>query len=112
MDIIIEEKSNCVILKLNGNLIEGPSSAEFNNIIKRYIEVNQKNIVVDFGDIKFINSTGLSILFRGYLAIENVGGKFKIVNLNSKLKNLLSITKLNTLFDIEENIETAIKSLG
>jgi anti-sigma B factor antagonist len=112
MDIIIEEKSNCVILKLNGNLIEGPSSAEFNHIIKRFIDVNQKNIVVDFGDIKFINSTGLSILFRGYLAIENVGGKFKIVNLNSKLKNLLSITKLNTLFDIEENIETAIKSIG
>ena len=112
MDIIIEEKSNCVILKLNGNLIEGPNSSEFNNIIKRYIEANKKNIVVDFSDVEYVNSTGLSILFRGYMAINNVGGKFKVANLNAKLNNLLMITKLNTLFDIEENLETAIKNFN
>ena len=112
MDIIIEEKSNCIILKLSGNLIEGPNSSEFNNIIKRYLETNKINIVVDFSDVEYVNSTGLSILFRGYLAIEKVGGKFMLANLNAKLNNLLSITKLNTLFDIEENIETAIISLS
>lgn len=112
MDIIIEEKSNWVILKLKGNLMEGQDSSEFNNIIKRYVEANKKNIVVDLGEVSYTNSTGISILFRGHQAIKKVGGKFKLTNLNPKLKKLLLITKLNTLFDIEENIEQAIKSLS
>ena len=112
MDINIKEISNFVILKLNGNLIEGQNTSEFNSIIKKYLRENKKNIVVDLGDIKYVNSTGLSILFRAHRTIENEGGKFKIANLNAKLINLLSITKLNTLFDIEENVEAAINNLS
>lgn len=111
MDIKVEKRNNCVILKLNGNLIEGPETNEFNNIIAEHLKENIKNFIIDFGDIKYINSTGLSIIFRGYLSVHKSGGKYKIANLNPKLKNLLSITKLNTLFDIEESIEKAILSL-
>lgn len=112
MDILIDERSSFVILKLNGNLIEGPETHEFNDIIARYIKQNKTNFIIDFSDIKYINSTGLSIIFRGYLSISKAGGKFKIANLNSKLSNLLSITKLNTLFEIEKDIEAAIGSLS
>lgn len=111
MDIKIEKIKNCVILKLNGNLIEGPETNEFNNIIAENLKEDTKNFIIDFGDIKYINSTGLSIIFRGYLSVQKAGGKYKIANLNPKLMNLLSITKLNTLFDIEESIEKAILSL-
>jgi anti-sigma B factor antagonist len=112
VDIIVEERSNFVILKLNGNLIEGPESHEFNEIIAKYLKVNKINFIIDFADIKYINSTGLSIIFRAYLAIAKANGKFKIANLNSKLNNLLSITKLNTLFEIEKDIDSAILSLS
>ena len=112
MDIKIEERENCIILKLNGNLIEGPESHEFNDIITKYLRDNKNKFIIDFADIKYINSTGLSIIFRSYLAIAKVNGNLKIANLNSKLSNLLSITKLNTLFDIEKDIDSAILSLG
>ena len=112
MDIIIDERSSFVILKLNGNLIEGPETHEFNEIITKYLKANKLNFIIDFADIKYINSTGLSIIFRGYLSISKAGGKLRIANLNAKLSNLLSITKLNTLFEIEKDIESAIESLS
>jgi anti-sigma B factor antagonist len=112
VDIIVDDRNDFVILKLNGNLIEGPETHEFNEIIAKYLKINKKKFIIDFADIKYINSTGLSIIFRAYLAIAKAEGKFKIANLNSKLNNLLSITKLNTLFEIEKDINSAILSLG
>lgn len=111
MNIKIKEIDNCVVLSMSGNLIEGLNTDEFNRIIRQKIESNKKNIIVDLSKIQYANSTGLSILFKGYQAVDKAGGNFRLVNLSSKLKNLLSITKLNTLFVVEENVETAIKNL-
>ena len=71
---------------------------------------DKKNVVVDLQKVTHVNSTGLSILFRGYRKINDAGGKFILVNINDKLKNLLSITKLDTLFDIEVDRKAAMKS--
>ncbi len=112
MSVKIKEIGNCVVLSISGNLVEGPNTNEFNGIVRKQIGYNKKNIIVDLGEIEFTNSTGLSVLFRGYKVVEDAGGKFILVNLSTKLKNLLSITKLNTLFVIEENVETALKKLS
>ena len=112
MNIKIKEIDNCVVLSMSGNLIQGLNTDEFKNILRKQLDSNKKNIIVDLGEITFVNSTGLSVLFRGYKAVEEAGGKFRVVNISNKLNNLLSITKLNTLFVIEENVETAIKSLS
>lgn len=112
MGVKIKEIGNCVVLSLSGNLVEGSNTNEFNNIVRKQISCNKKNIIVDLGEIEFTNSTGLSVLFRGYKAVEDAGGKFMLVNLSTKLTYLLSITKLNTLFTIEKNVETAIKKMS
>jgi anti-sigma B factor antagonist len=112
MNIKIKEIDDFVVISLNGNLVEEPNTNEFNSIVREQISCNKKNIIVDLGEIEFTNSTGLSVLFRGYKAVEEAGGKFMLVNLSTKLTHLLSITKLNTLFVIEKNVETAIKKLS
>lgn len=112
MNIKIKEIDNCVVLSISGNLIEGLNPDEFKNIVRKQLQSNKKNIIVDLGEIEHVNSSGLSVLFRGYKTVEEAGGNFRVVNLSSRLNNLLSITKLNTLFVIEENVETAIKNLN
>ena len=112
MKIEKKEEGNCVILKLTGSLIEGVKSEEFNLVIKSLTKENKLNIIVDLDDVKYINSTGLSILFRGYRTIDSNKGVFKLVNVNDKFKKLLSITKLDTLFDIEDTMSSAIDSFN
>lgn len=112
MNIEIEEKYNGVILKIKGDVIGDPDDTEFNNSIKQLIGENKKNIVVDFGNLGYVNSTGLGIIFRGYRKVKNVGGDIKLVSLNKKMKSLLSITKLDTIFDIYDTAETALNNMN
>jgi len=110
MDIETEQKNNYVIIKLKGNLIEGPKSDEFNKIIHQLIDDNKTYLIIDLGNVSYVNSTGLSILYNAHSAIKNVGGKMKLVSLNKKMQNLISITKLNTIFDVYDSEEIAAKS--
>lgn len=112
MKIETVEKNNCVIMRLVGNLIEDAKSEEFNQIVKSLTKENKRNIIVDLADVRYINSTGLSILFRGYRTIDSAGGIFKLVNVNEKFRQLLAITRLDTLFEIEENLKSAIESFN
>ena len=112
MNLKIKEIDDFVVISISGNLVEEPNTNEFNKIVRDQISRNKKNIIVDLSEIEFTNSTGLSVLFRGYKAVEDAGGKFMLVNLSTKLAYLLSITKLNTLFVIEKNVETAIKKMS
>jgi anti-sigma B factor antagonist len=112
MEIKILDECNCVLLKITGNLIEGSDPYEFNNIVKSLIADGKKNIVADLEDVGYVNSTGLSILFRAHRTIENVDGKFVLTNISERLSHLLSVTKLDTIFKIAQNKEEALNSLS
>ena len=108
MNIEIKEINNCQVMKLNGNIIGGPDATEFNNSIKQLITENKKQLIVDLGNISYVNSTGLGIIFRGYKTLMDAKGEFKMASLNQKMKSLLSITKLDTIFDVYDSVEEAI----
>ena len=110
MKIITEEAVKYTVLKLSGNLIENFTSEEFTEIVKALVEENKTNIIVDLENVSYINSTGLSILFRGYRTIEAADGKFMLINVKDKFRKLLSITKLDTLFEIEKDMKSALKN--
>jgi anti-sigma B factor antagonist len=112
MKIEIEEKSNGVVIKLKGNITGIPDASEFNNSIKRLLDENKKNIVIDFGNISYVNSTGLGIILRGYKAVKNAGGDIKMASLNEQMNNLLEITKLNTIIDFYNNADTALSNFN
>ena len=113
MNIEISEKFNTAVLNLKGKIVGGPDASEFNNTIQQLIEGNKKNIVVDLGNLKYVNSTGIGIIIRGYTTVKNAGGNLKLANLNEKMKGLLSITKLNTIFDIYDTSDAAaVKSFN
>jgi anti-anti-sigma factor len=111
MKINLEKGSNYAVIKLIGNLVEGPSSGEFSQLIEKLIKEDISNIIIDLEKVSYANSTGLSVLFNGYRKLDKRGGKFKLVNLNDKFKKLLSITKFDTLFEIHDNVGSAIKSI-
>ena len=108
MKVEVLEREDNVILKLDGNITGIPDESEFNTLIKKYISEKKVNIIVDLGSISYINSTGLGMILRGYITIKNSGGSFKLASLNSKLRKLLEITKLNTIIEIHDSLESAL----
>lgn len=110
MRIKTSEKYSAVVVELKGNVIGGPDSEEFSKLLHNYVDEGKKNIVVDLGSVKFMNSSGLGMLISGFTTMKNGGGSMKLANATEKINSLLVITKLITIFENFNSIEEAVKS--
>jgi len=71
---------------------------------------NQKKILLNLGEVSYIDSSGIGELVSGFTTVTNSGGQLKLLNLNKRVKDLLQITKLYTVFDVHEDEAGAIRS--
>ena len=70
----------------------------------------QKKILLNLGEVSYIDSSGIGELVSGFTTVTNSGGQLKLLNLNKRVKDLLQITKLYTVFDVHEDEAGAIRS--
>jgi anti-sigma B factor antagonist len=112
MKISINEKYQAAIIELKGDLVGGADAKLFSNRIYQLIKDGKKNVVVDMTDVKFMNSSGIGILISGYTTLKNAVGELKLAHISDKVKGILSITRLNKIFDIFDNVDDAVKSFG
>ncbi len=112
MRIKTSEKYGAVVITLKGNVMGGPDTQEFQDLLHKYLEENKKNIIVDLGGVKFMNSTGLGMLISGYTSVKNGGGSLKLANATEKINSLLVITKLITIFENFNSVDEAAESFG
>lgn len=99
-----------VILEPKGKIMGGPDASLLNDKLHEYIEADQKSIVIDLAKVDWMNSTGLGILISSYTTLRNNGGHLKLANVTDKIRSLLTITKLVTVFEAFDDIESAIRS--
>jgi len=88
----------------------GPDSDYFRGIIVSLIEEGRIRVVVDLGKVSWLNSTGMGMLLTAHTALRRHGGDLKLVNVTSRIKNILYITKLNLIFECYDSLEKAIES--
>jgi len=88
----------------------GPDSDYFRGIIVSLIEEGRIRVVVDLGKVSWLNSTGMGILLTAHTALRRHEGDLKLVNVTSRIKNILYITKLNLIFECYDSLEKAIES--
>jgi anti-sigma B factor antagonist len=105
-----KEHYNAIEIELKGNIIGGPETQDFHNMIKDFLAEGKKNIIVNLGSVKFMNSTGLGMLIGAFTSVKNADGKFVIAKATEKINSLLVMTKLITIFDNYQTIEEAIES--
>ncbi|MDA3861001.1 MAG: STAS domain-containing protein [Melioribacteraceae bacterium] len=111
MRIKTSEKYDAVVITIKGNVMGGPESQEFHDILGNFLDENKKNIIIDLGGVKFMNSTGLGMLISGYTSVKNKEGVLKLANATDKINSLLVITKLITIFDNFESVDAAVESM-
>jgi anti-sigma B factor antagonist len=110
MSFKTNERWNCVVIEFNGNVMGGPDAVALNEKLHELIDAGKKNIVVDLGKVKFMNSSGLGMLIGALTTMRNAGGDLRIANATDKIESLLIITKLITVFQHFRSLDDAVKS--
>ncbi len=110
MNINKRKNGEIAILDLEGKLLIGNDVGYFRKIFDTLISGGESKIILNFKNLKMIDSTGLGELTRSYTTAKNNGGMIKLVHLTSKIKDILFITRLITIFETYENEEEAINS--
>ena len=77
-------------------------------IVKDLLSKGQKNILLNLGDISYIDSSGIGELVSAFTSVRNQGGELKLLHLTKKVHDLLQITKLYTVFDVKDDEAAAI----
>jgi anti-sigma B factor antagonist len=96
------------ILDMDGKITIGEGSVALRTAIRRLLEEGKKKILLNLAKVGYIDSSGIGELVSSYTAINKEGGELKLLNLTQKLQDLLTITKLLTVFDVYESEEEAL----
>ncbi|MFH1278396.1 MAG: STAS domain-containing protein [Candidatus Eisenbacteria bacterium] len=112
MNIKRRDIRDVTVLELSGKLMGGQDAATFQNLVKDLLGEGRKKIVINLGQLSWINSTGLGILISGYTSVKNAGGVLKLANVAERIESILMITKLATVFETYPSEEEALVTFG
>ena len=98
------------IVDLSGRITLGEGSTMLRDIVRDMIAKGNNKILLNLGDVTYIDSSGIGELVSAFTTVRNGGGELKLLNLTKKVHDLLQITKLYTVFDIKDDEPSAIKS--
>lgn len=100
------------VIDVAGRITLGEGSSVLRDALRDLVSKNQKKILLNLGDVSYIDSSGIGELVSGFTTVTNSGGALKLLNLNKRVKDLLQITKLYTVFDVHEDEAGAIRSFA
>ncbi len=98
------------VIDVAGRITLGEGSSVLRDAMRDLVGKGQKKILLNLGEVSYIDSSGIGELVSGFTTVTNGGGALKLLNLNKRVKDLLQITKLYTVFDVHEDEASAIRS--
>jgi len=96
------------IVDLSGRITLGEGSVILRDTVKDLLSKGNKKILLNLGDVSYIDSSGIGELVSAFTSVQRQGGELKLLNLTKKVHDLLQITKLYTVFDVKDDEATAI----
>jgi len=105
----ITNKGTYAVVEMTGNLIDKNQASPLLDEIQEMINKGTTSFVISMEHFRYLNSNGLNVLVNILTKSRKNGGDTTICSVSDKIKELLIITKLNTVFTITENLPEAIK---
>lgn len=112
MKIVERTVEDVTILDLHGKILIGEGDDALREAVTRLTDAGKTKIVLNLGDVPYVDSAGLGEIVRCYTTVSRKGGKLKLLNLTKKIQDLLSITKLLTVFETHDSEGEAVKSFA
>jgi len=98
------------VLDISGRITLGEGSSALRDALRDVVSKGQKKILLNLGEVSYIDSSGIGELVSGFTTVTNSGGQLRLLGLNKRVKDLLQITKLYTVFDVHEDEASAVRS--
>jgi anti-sigma B factor antagonist len=112
LKITMRETADATILDLSGRVTLGEGLGDLRDSIREALSGTRKNIVLNLGEVGYIDSSGLGQLIGSYASVRERGGQMKLVNLQKKVVDLMQITKLLTVFETYNTEAAALASFA
>ena len=110
MNLKEKEINGIVALELSGKVMGGPDANLLSEKLHELVDKKKTKVVADLSKVSWMNSSGLGILIGGLTTMRNNNGDLKLINVTERIKSLLIITKLITIFETFESLDEAVDS--
>lgn len=108
----VRRVGNVAIVDLNGKITLGENTGILRDELRSLMSQGTKSILLNMQGVSYVDSAGLGELVGAYTTATNQGGSVKLLNLQGKMKDLMQITKLHTIFSSFDNEQAAVSSFG
>jgi len=112
MKFDLREKNGVVIITIEGKMVGGPDATLLSEKLHEYIESQTNSMLLDMAKVDWMNSSGLGILIGGLSTVRSRGGNLKLLHVGKKPRELFAITKLDRIFEMHDEEDTAIASFA
>lgn len=100
------------VVDIKGRITLGEGNVILREIIRDLADNGKKAVVLNLGEVQYMDSSGVGELVKAHTTTRSHGGQLKLANLNKRIHDLLEMTRLSTIFDIQKDESSAIKSFG
>ena len=112
MQTATRQAGGVTVVDISGRITVGEGNIALREIVRDLAEKGKKAIVLNLGEVQYIDSSGIGELVKAHTTIRNQGGQLKLTNLSKRVHDLLEMTRLSAVFDIQKDETSAIKSFG
>jgi anti-sigma B factor antagonist len=112
LTVTVRKVGDVSIVDINGKITLGENTGMLRDEVRSLLSRGAKNLVFNMAHVGYIDSSGLGELVSAYTTAANQGGSLKLLNLQSKARDLMQLTKLYTVFAVFEDEQTAVESFG
>jgi anti-sigma B factor antagonist len=110
MKIVERQVEDVMILDLHGKILIGEGDDALRDAVNRVVDSGKTKILLNLEDVPYVDSAGLGEIVRCYTTVSRKNGKLKLINLTKKIQDLLSITKLLTVFETYDSEDEGVRS--
>jgi len=112
MQTTARQVGGVTVLDISGRITVGEGNVILREIVRDLAEKGAKAIVLNLGEVQYVDSSGVGELVKAHTTIRNQGGQLKLTNLNKRVHDLLELTRLSAVFDIQKDETSAITSFA
>lgn len=100
------------VVDAEGRITLGEGSSALRDMLRDMVSKGQKKILLNLSEVSYIDSSGIGELVSAFTTVTNQGGSLKLLGLTKRVKDLLQITKLYTVFDVHDDEASAVRSFA
>jgi anti-sigma B factor antagonist len=108
----VRETQGVTVVEVSGRLTLGEGVAKVRSELQPIIAGGKRQIVIDISEVSYLDSSGIGLLVSTYATMNRLGGHLKICGLSNRVKDLLLLTKLFTVFEVYDNADAAVAAFG